>query len=197
MNFLGFGKKDLTDDRLRERLFDLAADNKARALNNVIDEHRERIRVLFRSWTTLPPDVRSDPTMTRWWCEGMIHVAKIFHQAGDPSLLALLVGDPPENVLIRWGDALAAGQAEIHCGNHTKAIPILEDALKYAEGLTGTALDEILPKHYGLLGHAYFLAGNRESARTFTVKARNYCERIGDQEGVAIYTSNLAHIDSA
>ena len=128
----------------------------------------------------------------------MIGVASAAAKLGDVSLFALLQGEPRDNMLVLWGEALITAQAEVDRQNHIEAIRILEEALKYADGITtGTARDEYLPKHYGLLGTAYFFAGNRESARTYTVKAKNYCERINDREGVAIYTSNLARIDLA
>ncbi|MBM2812793.1 MAG: hypothetical protein HW416_3552, partial [Chloroflexi bacterium] len=71
------------------------------------------------------------------------------------------------------------------------------EVLTKADGLNGSAADQYLPRTYGLLGTAYFWTGNRESARTYTVKARNYCERINDLDGVAIYSNNLAQIDGA
>jgi hypothetical protein len=197
MRFLSFGQKELTDDQLRETLFDLVAEGKARKLKNVITEHHTRLRRLFPTWKVVPSEVRSVPDKTTWWAEGMVGVAATAAQLGDGSLFALLQGAPRDNVLVLWGEALIAAQAEVDCQNHIEAIRILEEALKYADGLTGTGRDEYLPKHYGLLGTAYFLAGNRESARTYTVKAKNYCERVHDREGAAIYASNLARIDSA
>ena len=196
MSFLSFGKKELTDDELREALFDLLATGKTRKLKNLINAHKTGLRRLFPTWKVVPLDVRSVPDRTTWWAEGMIGVAAAAAELGDASLFALLQGEPRNNVLILWGAALVTAQAEVDRQNHVEAIHILEDALKYADGITGTGRDDYLPKHYGLLGHAYFLAGNRESARTYTVKARNYCERVNDREGVAIYTSNLARIDS-
>jgi tetratricopeptide (TPR) repeat protein len=197
MRFLSFGKKELTDDQLRETLFDLVAAVKTRKLKKVISEHQPRLRTLFPTWTVVPSEVRRVPDRTTWWAEGMIGVASAAHQLGDGSLFALLQGEPRDNVLVLWREALITAQAEVDCQNYLEAIRILEEALNYADGLEGTGRDDYLPKHYGLLGTTYFLAGNRESARTYTVKAKNYCERIGDREGMAIYTGNLARIDSA
>lgn len=196
MKFWDFRKRELTDDQLRDTLFDLVADLKIRALKKLIAEHHVRLHALFPTWRTVPPEIRTVSERTKWWAEGMIGIASASAELGDGSLFALLQGDRRDNTLFLWQEALVAAQAEVDRGNHSAAIPILEGALKYADGLVGNALDAYLPKHYGLLGHAYFLAGNRESARTYTIRARNYCERIGDREGVVIYTSNLARIDS-
>jgi hypothetical protein len=195
--FFGFGTTELTDDQLRQTLFDLVAKKKTRALKKLISQRHDRVRALFPTWKVLPPEIRHDAHQTTWWAQGMIGIASAATELGDSSLGALLLGDPRKNILMLWGQALIAAQTEVERQHHTEAIGILEDALKYADGLTGSACDEYLPKHYGLLGHAYYLAGNLESARTYTIRARNYCVRIQDQEGVAIYTSNLARIDSA
>ena len=183
---------------MREALFDLVAAGKTRNLKNLISEHQTRLHTVFPTWKVVPSEVRGIPDRTTWWAEGVIGVASAAAKLGDVSLFALLQGEPRDNMLVLWGEALITAQAEVDRQNHIEAIRILEEALKYADGIaTGTAGDEYLPKHYGLLGTAYFFAGNRESARTYTVKAKNYCERINDREGVAIYTSNLARIDLA
>ena len=62
--------------------------------------------------------------------------------------------------------------------------------------MIGTAVDDLLPKTYGLLGVSYHRAGNKEKARSFTLKAREYCVRAGDAQGTEIYTKNLETIDS-
>jgi anti-anti-sigma regulatory factor len=196
MKLWGFRKTDLTDNQFRDTLFELVAKHKTDTLKTFIGEHHARLQTLFPTWKVVPPEIRDVAERTKWWVEGMIGIASASAELGDRSFFALLQGHPRDNTLILWREALVAGQAAVDRGNHAEAIRILEDALKFGDGIIGTALDAYMPKHYGLLGHAYFLAGNLESARTHTIKARNYCERMNDREGVAIYTSNLARIDS-
>jgi len=197
VTFLSFGKKELSDDQLRENLFDLVAAGKNRQLKKLLTTRATRVHALFPSWKVVPADVRSSPDRTKWWAEGMIGVASAAVELGDGSLFSLLQGQSADNVVLLWGEALIAAQGEVDRQNHVGAIRILEEVLKKADGLKGSAVDQYLPRTYGLLGTAYFWAGNRESARTYTVKARNYCERINDLDGVAAYSNNLVQIDGA
>jgi hypothetical protein len=48
----------------------------------------------------------------------------------------------------------------------------------------------------GLLGTTYYKPGDKGKARACTLTAKDYCERIGDQEGVKMYTDNLRIIDT-
>jgi hypothetical protein len=67
--------------------------------------------------------------------------------------------------------------------------------LERAKGVTGSGVDRLLPRTYGLLGTSYYGAGNTTAARNYTVQAQEYCQRIGDEEGVKTYTSNLRTVD--
>src|SRR5262249_31089636 len=146
----------------------------------------ERIIALFPAWKILPPTVRSDPSQTRFWAEGVIAVASAVLALGNDSLIAQLHGTPEKNIVVSWQSALLAAQADENAGNHASAIKTLEQILEKTSGLTGTAVDELLPKTYGLLGTAYYRAGHKEQARAFTSRAKEHCARIGDREGVDI-----------
>jgi len=122
-------------------------------------------------------------------------VASAVAALGDGSLMAQLQGQPQKNVVASWQNAFLAAQADVDAGNVSAAIRVLEQTLEEAKGLTGTAVDHLLPKTFGLLGTSYYRAGNKEMARAFTLKAREYCVRIGDEEGIEVYTRNLSTID--
>lgn len=51
--------------------------------------------------------------------------------------------------------------------------------------------EDYLGKMYGLIGFNYFKLHDKERARVFTEMALRECERVGDDYGVMIYTSNL------
>lgn len=51
--------------------------------------------------------------------------------------------------------------------------------------------EDYLGKMYGLIGSNYFKLHDKERAREFTEMALRECERVGDDYGVMIYTSNL------
>jgi tetratricopeptide (TPR) repeat protein len=195
MGFFNLRPRKLADDDLRDALFNAVAAQDTQEFANLFSIHWERVIALFPVWTTLPPSVRSDPARTQWWSEGMIRIASTAARLGETSLMARLVGPLEENVIILWQKAFAAAAADAASGNYASAIRNLEDALEKAEGLTGTGVDDLLPKTYGLLGTLNYQAGNRDRARAFTLKAKAYCERIGDRQGVDIYASNLSVID--
>ena len=110
--------------------------------------------------------------------------------------MARLQGPPEKNILILWQEAFVAAEAEAAGGDYDLAIGRLDQTLEKVGGLTGPAIDHLLPKTLGLLGTLHYRAGNREEAHKFTLKAKVYCERIGDREGAEIYAVTLRTIDA-
>jgi hypothetical protein len=87
MRFFRFGKKDLTDDELREQLFDLVAQEKHAELAHILQARSARIRTLMVSWKTLPAAVRNDPVKMQHWAEGVIGIAAGYEALGDSCLI--------------------------------------------------------------------------------------------------------------
>ena len=110
--------------------------------------------------------------------------------------MASLQGPPEENIIILWQEVFLAAETDAARGDYDAAIRKLEGALEKATGLTGSGVDHLLPKTYGLLGTLNYRAGKRDQAHEFTLKAKVYCERIGDHEGAEIYARNLSIIDA-
>jgi hypothetical protein len=146
--------------------------------------------------TKLPASVAADPARTKWWAEGMIGVATAAAALGEGSLMASLQGPPEQNIIILWQEMFLAAETDAARGDYDAAIRKLEGALEKATGLTGSGVDHLLPKTYGLLGTLNYRAGNRDQAHEFTLKAKVYCERIGDHAGAEIYARNLSIIDA-
>ena len=186
---------ELSDDDLREALFNAVAESSNSSLNSLLTRHRDRLAALFPGWTTLPASVRSDSARTKWWADGMIGVAFAAAKLGDGSLMTRLQGPPEDNIVIQWQEAFRAAEADAASGRVVPAIVRLEHILVEAAGLTGSGVDYLLPRTYGLLGTLHYRAGNRNEARELTLKARAYCERTGDHEGAKIYAHNLEIID--
>ena len=196
MRFFNLPRKPLTDEELRDALFNAAARSSRLKLEALLASHVDRVIQLFPTWTTLPASVGADPARTKWWAEGMIGVAAAAAQLGEGSLMASLLGRPEENTIMVWQEAFLAAEADAARGDYNAAIRKLEGALEKAKDLiAGSGVDHLLPKTYGLLGAVNYKAGNRDQAREFTLKAKVYCERIGDREGAEIYARNLSIID--
>jgi hypothetical protein len=196
VSWFSFRRKGLSNDQLRTALFDAVASEDTRNVESLVSRHRERVAALFPSWTTVPAEVRSDPLRTKWWAEGALGVAKAAAQFGDNSMMARLLGREGDNILTAWQNALRSALTDSTSGHYMSAIHILEDMLERTRGLTGSGVDDLLPKTYGLLGTVYYLGGHRDTGRAYTVKAKEYCERIGDVEGVEVYSTHLRNIDA-
>ncbi|HET9360000.1 MAG TPA: hypothetical protein VFO58_09625 [Vicinamibacterales bacterium] len=196
MGFFDRRAKTLTDDELRDTLFDAATGSNPQDLQKLLESHMPRVIALFPTWTTLPPSVRSDPAQMTWWAEGMIGVASAATALGEGSLMAQIQGPPEQNILVQWRESLLASEADATNGDYSSAIRRLEQILEDVNGLKGQGVDQLLPQTYGLLGSVHYRAGHRDQARQFTLMAKDYCERMGDPEGTEIYARNLSIIDA-
>ena len=194
MGFL-FGRRALNDDELREELFAAAASGDSRALGKVLERELPRVVELFPRWSVIPESVRSDPDNLKFWAQGLIAVASMGVSLGERSMMDRLM-PPGGNQLTQWQDALVAAEAEAGKGNYASAIARLERALAESEGMVGSGRDDLLPKTYGLLGTLCYHAGRMSDARKWTVKAKEFCDTIGDREGSEIYAKNLAVLDN-
>ena len=105
LGLFSFRRPTLSDDELRDVLFDAVAASNARRVKRLAASHLERIIALFPGWTVLPPTVRSDPSQTKWWAEAVIAVASAVAALGNDSLIVQLQGKPEENVLVSWQSA--------------------------------------------------------------------------------------------
>jgi len=185
----------MSDDELREALFEAAGASDAALVSKLAADHLERIVGLFPAWKTVPPAVRSDPRQLERWAKGVLGVAHAVALLGDDSLLEQVLARPEDDVLRPWGNAYLAAQADVEARDYASAIKSLEQVLERNAEVAGTGVDDLRAKSWGMLGIAYFRAGNKEQARACTLKARDLCARIGDDEGIEIYTEHLKIID--
>jgi hypothetical protein len=99
------------------------------------------------------------------------------------------------SIIGQWREALRQSQADAARGDYANAILRLEQALHEARGLAHSCTELLLPKSWGLLGTWYYHSGDHDKGRAITAEARDYCQRIGDREGVEIYTRYLSVMD--
>lgn len=160
-------------------------------LTDLCQQQQQEIRESFPRWREVPEPIRNDPAAQNRYCQGLVAVAQLFEQAGDQSLIALLLGNEADNPIQAWQQDLAAAQSLIDNGQPGEAVELLEAALAKTAELRGSGVDHYLPRIYGMLGVAYFRAGDRAKAVESTQKAKSLCEDLGDQEGIAVYEGNL------
>jgi len=91
----------------------------------------------------------------------------------------------------RWGPILASANQLVDSGGYDEAVQLLEGILNEMEGVSGPIVEDLRPKATGLLGIAQFRKGNLGPARRFTREALAECRKIGDAEGIRIYTEHL------
>jgi hypothetical protein len=102
---------------------------------------------------------------------------------------------PEAHIVGLWREALRASQEDAARGDYAQAIARLEQVLLDASAVADTATERLLPRTWGLLGTWYYHSGDHDRGRAITAEARDYCERIGDREGVETYTRNLSVMD--
>jgi len=179
-----------------ESLLQAAEEQNSKKLASLCGEHQEEIRKSFVVWSKVPDSVRKNPAAMKRYAEGLIAVARTFEHAGDTSLLSHLIRTPSESPLVQWQTDLAEAQSRIDRGMLSEAITLLQAVLsRNAPLLGGTGVDFYLPRTYGMLGAAYFKAGDKNKAIDCMSKAKSLCEQSGDTEGAAIYEGNLCHLE--
>lgn len=157
----------------------------------LINTHKAVIRERFRSWMTVPEDVRGDREAVQCYFNTLLMLATGFENAGDRTLKNWLMRQGEDNPLEGWQRDLERGQALIDEGRPAEAIPLLRCILDSARGAIGTAIDHHRPRVLGHLGITLARSGNSAEAIRVTREARDLCRNIGDEEGVRIYTANL------
>jgi hypothetical protein len=176
---------------LREALIAAVERQDERTLSRLCKQFQQAILAEFPNWRTVPAEIRPDPIARDRYCQGLIAVASYFEQAGNPSLIALMVGDQTINPILEWERDLTSAQSLIDGGEPRRAVELLQATLDRTKGLRGSGVDHNLPRTFGMLGVAFYRAGNTAKAVEFTRKAKMLCEELGDQEGIRVYTGNL------
>lgn len=189
-----FRKKEREDDcqELRAALFKAILQRDGDKFTALCNKHAQSILEHFDDWRRPPETIRDNPEEMSAWGHCLIRIAEAFESAGHPQLLVSLVGDTEDNPISRWTNAFPKAHGLSDTGNYKQSNATLLEVVDEMRGSTGTAIDELRPKIYGLLGTNYFRMEDLANARHYTELALMDCERTGDLEGVAVYTENLA-----
>lgn len=178
-------------DDLRSALFDALDDEDYEAAVHLINRNGDRIRAEFKSWMTVPVDIRADPVRPNRYGHALVTIARLFENSGDASLMRLLQGEASDNPIVRWQEAMERADKLIGDRHPDEAVQLLRDAIDGMTGFTGTAVDQFRPKLLGRLGNALAQLGDTAEAIRVTREALELCQRSGDEEGVQVYRRNL------
>jgi hypothetical protein len=124
-----FQRKPTCPADLREAFIETAAQRDWQSLAAVCQRHRDEIRKSFPLWIQVPEPIRDDPIATDRYCQTLIAVAQLLEQAGDQSLMALLLRDEADNPLTVWRQDLLAAQTLINNGQSREAVELLQSVL--------------------------------------------------------------------
>ncbi len=194
MGFFDLFKRKSTacsETDLRETLISAVERQDNRTLTRLCNDNRKAILDAFPAWLKVPDEIKVDPISRDRYCQGLMMVASLFEQAGDPQLIAIMIGNQEDNPLLQWQNDLAAAQALIDEGQPSRAVELLKQLLDKTKGLRGNGVDHYMPRTFGMLGVALYHSGDKKKAMEFTRKAQMLCEEFGDTDGIRTYAANL------
>ena len=114
------------------------------------------------------------------------------------NVLQLLRIDPAAGEhLLRWRRVVVKAQDLSDRGHYQRSNNLLQEALHAIGDDEHSPLREYRAKVLGQLGWNYFQLQDRPSARTHTEQALEVCQTTGDEDGIRVYTVNLATIEKA
>jgi hypothetical protein len=152
----------------------------------------------FADWRVVLAAIRDDPEQVDRYARTMLQIAGLFEQAGHPELMSLLAGDDKSNPLLEWNRALLDLHWQTKAGDPQDGLSAASALMASLQtsGASGPGFLSARAKVCGLQAELLMKLGRHEEARTATEEALSYCEQAGDVEGVQVYRSNLAWLDS-
>jgi hypothetical protein len=179
---------------LRSQLIAAVARKDLAGLARITRDRRAVIAAEFPDWKAVPMAMREDPALLEQYGAMLIAVARVFEADSDASLMDQLRGDPVANPIEQWNEEIATAGILSAGGRHLEAARALEALLGRITALRGSAVDFYQPRVLGKLGVARYQAGDTTGAIAATRQARDICQRLGDEDGVAAYTTNLTNM---
>jgi hypothetical protein len=79
---------EMTPDQLRQELFDAAASGDQEHLCSLCQAHEKSIFEQGMIWSKVPPEIRSNPTLMKWYANGLKAIARFCaDRLGKPELM--------------------------------------------------------------------------------------------------------------
>jgi hypothetical protein len=179
---------------LRSDLIRLVMHKDLNALGRLVRDRRETIVTEFPEWLTVPGAMEEDPSLLEHYGEMLLAVARIVEHDGDGRLVKMLEGDPADAPVEAWNEQMAIAASLSEQGRFTEARQVLASLADRLDTLRGSAVDFYRPRVLGKLGIALYQAGDVAAAHDATRRALDLCRRLGDEDGVQAYETNLANM---
>jgi len=145
----------------------------------------------FRSWSRAPEEIRNDQQAVDKWIQAVATLAEVLHALGYPEPLETIMPAGSANPINRWRYLFIRARQLSDAGDFAASSSELRTLLTDMRGSTGSGVDDIQTKVFGLLGTNAIHLGHIPEALQHTEEALRRCVAAGDREGVRIYTENL------
>ena len=187
----------LNSEELRKATFDCIDRNHFTEFELLCQEQEKAIIACFPQWKRAPEEVQKDKDAMKKYAYCLMIIASYFQKGRNyGGLMTQLTGIDDSEYSQKWqqqlGQAKALMQQEL---KFNEAIPILEQCLELASGVSGAGVDRFLPLTQGFLGECYFQRGEMDKAATWVERALQTTTMQEDYESSIAYLQNLYEIN--
>ena len=196
-----FKKKEKTQtsgdahDQLKEDLLDAIKRDHRTEFELLCRQNEARILKSFPQWKKTPEEYRGKPEAAQIYVNCLMIMANYFsRELKRDELHHILNGVDNSEEAQQWQAALVQVRKLMEEVKVQEAIPILEQCVEKARGLSGTVVATLLPLTLGHLGECYFQAGQAEKSVEPTERALQMVSEQGDLNATIAYLRNLYEI---
>lgn len=186
----------ISEDELRRQIWDCIERNHLVEFEMLCQENEEEILRAFADWKKAPEEIRNDKDAMRKYAYCLMVIASYFQkQRNRGELMTLLTGIDDTEYSRKWQEQLGRCQQLMQQQlNFQESLPLLEQCLDLASGVSGAGVDKFLPLTLGFLGECYFQLGELGKASEYVERALHCTTMQGDYESTIAYLSNLYEI---
>lgn len=186
----------VSQDELKRLVWDAIDRNHLVEFETLCAENEDEVMRVFAEWKKAPEYIRTDKDAMRKYAYTLMVIASYFQkQRNRGELMTMLTGIDDSEYSRKWQEQL--GQCQMLMQQQLKfdeALPLLEQCLDLASGVSGAGVDKFLPLTLGFIGECYFQLGNMEKATEYVERALQCTTMQGDYEASVAYLSNLYEI---
>ena len=171
-------------------------DNNHQRVADLVRKHSATLATRVDDLAVVPEEFRNDDARLQMWGNFVLHLAHLLADDGDDALLLRLTASP-KNPIERWWSAMQSADRLRRDGRYADSTSVLAPVVEELRTSRGSVVDNIRGKAIGLLGANAFDLGDMALALSLTDEALRECERIHDEEGIRIFSENLASLRAA
>jgi tetratricopeptide (TPR) repeat protein len=186
----------LDSDSLRDMLIAAVSAGDSKLLNTLATSNREAILANFTNWQKPPDAVRQNNEAMQRYATTLIALAEMFRDKFKDESLVVKLSAPAQNqTQQQWEQGLAQAEALAKDMRLDEAKNLLGQVLAFVQNLP---TDGPIPYHavtHGRLAHTLFSKGEIEPAYGHMLRALQFSEQRGDDNGVAASLRGIYEIN--